>query len=52
MVEINRREAIHLWLLIFLGGLFGVGMSEVTMRRVVRSISRVADLPKPSPKAT
>ncbi len=43
VVEINRREAIHLWLFIFLGGLFGVGMSEVTMRRVVRSISRVAD---------
>jgi methyl-accepting chemotaxis protein len=42
VVEINRLEAIHLWLFIFLGGLFGVGMSEITMRRVVRSISRVA----------
>jgi methyl-accepting chemotaxis protein len=31
VVEINRREAIHLWLFIFLGGLFGVGMSEITM---------------------
>jgi len=38
VVEINRLEAIHLWLFIFLGGLLGVGMSELTMRRVVRSI--------------
>ncbi|MFY9936351.1 MAG: methyl-accepting chemotaxis protein [Silvibacterium sp.] len=38
VVEINRREAIHLWLFIFLGGLVGVCMSELTMRRVVRSI--------------
>jgi len=52
VVEINRREAIHLWLFIFLGGLFGVGMSEITMRRVVRSISRVAAVRKPSPEAT
>ena len=43
VVAINRREAMHLWLFIFLGGLFGVGMSEITMRRVVRSISRVAE---------
>ena len=43
VVEINRREAMHLWLFIFLGGLFGVGMSEITMRRVVRSILRVAE---------
>jgi len=42
VVAINRLEAIHLWLFIFLGGLFGAGMSEITMRRVVRSISRVA----------
>ena len=43
VVEINRREAMHLWSFIFLGGLFGVGMSEITMRRVVRSILRVAE---------
>jgi methyl-accepting chemotaxis protein len=43
VVEINRREALHLWLFIFLGGLFGAGMSEITMRRVVRSILRVAE---------
>src|SRR5271156_663815 len=42
VIAINRLEAIHLWLFIFLGGLFGAGMSEITMRRVVRSISRVA----------
>jgi methyl-accepting chemotaxis protein len=42
VVEINRLEAIHLWLFIFLGGLFGAGMSEITMRRVVRSVSLVA----------
>jgi len=38
VVEINRLEAIHLWLFIFLGGLLGVCMSELTMHRVVRSI--------------
>jgi len=43
VVQINRLEAIHLWLFIFLGGLFGAGMSEITMRRVVRSIYRVVD---------
>ena len=43
VVEINRHEAMHLWLFIFLGGLFGVGMAEITMRRVVGSILRVAE---------
>ena len=43
VVAINRLEAIHLWLFIFLGGLFGAGMAEVTMRRVVRSIYLVVD---------
>jgi methyl-accepting chemotaxis protein len=42
IVEINRIEAIYLWIFIFLGGLFGAGMAEVTMRRVVRSILHVA----------
>ena len=38
VVAINRMEAIHLWLFIFLGGLLGVAMAEATIRRVVRSI--------------
>jgi methyl-accepting chemotaxis protein len=41
VVEINRLEAIHLWLFIFLGALLGAGMSEITMRRIVRSITLV-----------
>lgn len=43
VVQINRMEAIYLWLAIALGGLVGAGLSEVTMRRVVRSIGLVAD---------
>jgi methyl-accepting chemotaxis protein len=43
VVEINRMEAIYLWLAIFLGGLLGAGLAEVTMRRIVRSIGLVAD---------
>ncbi len=43
VVAINRLEAIHLWLFIFLGGLLGAAMSEATVRRVVRSISRVVN---------
>ncbi|MBV8629625.1 MAG: HAMP domain-containing protein [Silvibacterium sp.] len=38
VVAINRLEAIHLWLFIFLGGLLGAAMAEATIRRVVRSI--------------
>jgi methyl-accepting chemotaxis protein len=41
VVAINRLEAIHLWLFIFLGGLLGAAMSEATVRRVLRSISLV-----------
>jgi methyl-accepting chemotaxis protein len=43
VVQINRMEAFYLWLAIALGGLMGAGLSEVTMRRVVRSIGLVAD---------
>ena len=43
VVQINRMEAFYLWLAIALGGLVGAGLSEVTMRRVVRSIGLVAD---------
>ena len=43
VVAINRLEAIHLWLFIFLGGLFGAAMAEVTIRRVLRSISLVVN---------
>ncbi|MBV8113249.1 MAG: methyl-accepting chemotaxis protein [Silvibacterium sp.] len=41
VLAINRLEAIHLWAFIFLGGLFGAAMAEVTSRRLVRSISLV-----------
>lgn len=43
VVAINRLEAVHLWLFIFLGGLFGAAMAEATIRRVVRSISLVVN---------
>jgi methyl-accepting chemotaxis protein len=43
VVEINRMEALFLWLAIFLGGLLGAGLAEVTMRRIVRSIGLVSD---------
>jgi methyl-accepting chemotaxis protein len=43
VVAINRMEAFYLWLAIALGGLVGAGLSEVTMRRAVRSIGLVAD---------
>jgi methyl-accepting chemotaxis protein len=43
MVEINRLEALYLWLAILLGGLLGAGLSEITTRRIVRSIKLVGD---------
>jgi methyl-accepting chemotaxis protein len=43
VVEINRMEAIYLWMSLIIGGLLGVAMAEMTTRRVVRSISMVAD---------
>jgi methyl-accepting chemotaxis protein len=43
VVEINRMEALYLWLAIILGGLLGAGLAEVTTRRIVRSIGLVAD---------
>ena len=43
VVAINRLEAIHLWLFIFLGGLCGAALAEATIRRVVRSVSLVVD---------
>lgn len=39
---INRMEAIFLWLAILIGGVLGVGLSEVALRRVVRSIEMLA----------
>ncbi|HUY81168.1 MAG TPA: methyl-accepting chemotaxis protein [Acidobacteriaceae bacterium] len=41
--EINRMEALFLWLSILLGGLIGTILAEVTMRRVVRSIGMVME---------
>lgn len=43
VVEINHTEALFLWLAILIGGIFGAGLAEVTMRRIVRSIGLVAD---------
>ncbi len=42
VVEINRMEALYLWLGILMGGILGAGLAEVTMRRIVRSIGFVA----------
>ncbi len=42
VVHTNRVEAIVLWLSILLGGILGVLMAEMTMRRIVRSIVMVA----------
>ncbi len=43
VVAINRLEAIHLWLFIFLGGLLGAAMAEATLRRIIRSIELVVN---------
>jgi methyl-accepting chemotaxis protein len=43
VVEINRMEALYLWLAILIGGLLGAGLAEVTTRRIVRSVGLVAD---------
>jgi len=43
VVEINRMEALYLWLAILLGGMLGAGLAEITLRRIVRSIGLVAD---------
>lgn len=43
VVEINRTEALFLWLAIIIGGLLGAGTAEVTVRRIVRSIGLVAE---------
>ncbi|HTY82586.1 MAG TPA: methyl-accepting chemotaxis protein [Silvibacterium sp.] len=43
VVTINRLEAIHLWLFIFLGGLLGAAMAEATLRRIIRSIELVVN---------
>jgi methyl-accepting chemotaxis protein len=42
VVEINRMEALFLWLAILLGGLLGASLAEITVRRIVRSIGLVA----------
>lgn len=42
VVEINRMEALYLWLAILVGGLLGAALAETTMRRIVRSIGLVA----------
>lgn len=43
VVEINRIEALYLWLAILIGGLLGAGLAEATVRRIVRSIGLVVD---------
>ncbi|WP_446743466.1 methyl-accepting chemotaxis protein [Silvibacterium acidisoli] len=43
VLAINRNEAIVLWTAIILGGLIGATLSEMTTRRIVRSITMVAD---------
>jgi methyl-accepting chemotaxis protein len=43
VVAINRVEAIHLWLFVFLGGLLGAALAEAAIRRVVRSIALVVN---------
>jgi methyl-accepting chemotaxis protein len=43
VVEINRMEALYLWLAILLGGLLGAGLAEATTRRIVHSVGMVAD---------
>jgi methyl-accepting chemotaxis protein len=43
VVEISRMEAIYLWISLIVGGLLGVALAEMTTRRIVRSISMVAD---------
>ncbi len=43
VVEINHVEALFLWLAILIGGLIGMLLAEMTMRRIVRSISLVME---------
>jgi methyl-accepting chemotaxis protein len=43
MVEINRMEALFLWLDIILGGLIGTILAEIAVRRIVHSIGLVVD---------
>jgi methyl-accepting chemotaxis protein len=38
-----RVEAIYLWIAIVFGGMMGITLAEITIRRVVRSIMQVAD---------
>ena len=42
-VQLNHQEALIMWLAIAIGGLLGGVMSELTTRRVIRSITMVAD---------
>ncbi|MBT9332870.1 methyl-accepting chemotaxis protein [Paracidobacterium acidisoli] len=42
-VHLSHLEAIYMWLATFAGGLLGLLLSEVTIRRIVRSIVMVAD---------
>ncbi|HTV04014.1 MAG TPA: methyl-accepting chemotaxis protein [Acidobacteriaceae bacterium] len=43
VVEINRMEALFLWLAILFGGLIGTILAEMALRRVVRSVGMVAE---------
>ena len=43
LVRINHLQALYMWLAILIGGLLGSTLSELTLRRIVRSITLVAD---------
>jgi methyl-accepting chemotaxis protein len=42
-VHLSRVQAIYMWAATLLGGLLGLVLSELTIRRVVRSVLMVAD---------
>jgi methyl-accepting chemotaxis protein len=42
-VHLSHLEAIYMWLATFAGGLLGLLLSEVTIRRIVRSVVMVVD---------
>jgi methyl-accepting chemotaxis protein len=42
-IHLSHLEAIYMWLATFAGGLLGLLLSEVTIRRIVRSVIMVAD---------
>ncbi|TCK75400.1 methyl-accepting chemotaxis protein [Acidipila rosea] len=43
LVRVNHLQAVYMWLAIFFGGLVGSVIAELTTRRVVRSVTLVAD---------